>query len=195
MLLFGFSFSKTITHPISRCCSGCKRSTHHHSFIHSLLWFFIQYLKCQVLFQVWDKVTNETDKYPYYHGSLYQKEIMKNRAQTAIIERAVLRGNQVKQQTQSAKVDREVLGAMRPHFQPIHERLSNRSPDEAEGQTVSCRKDQWTSGQHRIQLGLCSQHALFSLVILKAVSVILSVMNGIDVIIPANPIFVSNILS
>lgn len=101
----------------------------------------------------------------------------------------------MKQQIQSAKVDRKVLGAMRPHFQPIHERLSNKSPDEAEGHTVSCHKDQWTSGQHRIQLGLCSQHALFSLVIVKAVSVILSVMNGTGMIIPANPIFFSNILS
>ena len=39
---------------------------------------------------------------------------------------------QVKQQI-SAKVDREVLGAVRPHFQPIHERLSNRTPDAAKG--------------------------------------------------------------
>lgn len=39
---------------------------------------------------------------------------------------------QVKQQI-SAKVDRKVLGAMRPHFQPIHEHLSNRTPDEAKG--------------------------------------------------------------
>lgn len=41
---------------------------------------------------------------------------------------------QVKQQI-NAKVDREVLGAVKPHFQPRHEHLSNLFPDEAKGHT------------------------------------------------------------
>lgn len=87
-----------------------------------------------------------------------------------------------------------VLGVMQPSFGSAHEFLSSESlRGKTQGDGFSLSKSQWTSGQHKILLGLHRLHPHFSLIKLMIVSAVfsftLSVMHGIEVIIPRNPIF------
>lgn len=84
-----------------------------------------------------------------------------------------------------------VLGGMWTNFGPIHECLSNRFPDEAKPMKKS--HSSRINGQHRIHTETIQPaHSLFICNIdgsLGSFSVILSFMDGTDVIIPRKPIF------